>query len=275
MALGTEDPITFSRTYFISGFEGTLTLLSETGLSVVAPVATVAGAVHSSGRLGRIMEIDNAKVDLKNVSEETTAFVDPEIRFTDGTKLMEPAAVIAWSVINGPVEGVEDGNAKAAAVYEDTDAEIEGVVNGLSFAISLRVLESVPDNFGYYRGDSLPDLWQVQTFGPDNPMGHGTADVDSDGQNNSFEYTAGLDPRDHASRLRLDLAPDPGGGMRLVFHPRFTDRTYIVRSSTQLDPVNWIELNGGIVSDNGNERTIIDNDVLVGRKFYRVEIVRP
>jgi hypothetical protein len=63
--------------------------------------------------------------------------------------------------------------------------------------------------------------------------------------------------------------------MRLIFSPRWTDRTYSVVTSTTLETNSWAALTGGIVSDNGTERSVTDTSATGPKKFYRVDIVKP
>lgn len=254
--------------------DDTLTLTSETGLPVAADVAGAAGAAHFPGTLGQIMEIETVQVSTATVPESAETFLSPLITMTDGTRLSEPAAEIEWTVTGGPLLDAKDGNVKAVSVYQDTPAGIEALVSGLYAGISLTVQETTGDNFGPYAGDSIPDTWQVQIFGPDNPRGHGSADPDGDGQDNLFEYTAGLDPVNAASYFQFGFAPAAGGGVQLEFQPRFNDLIYTVRSSTSLTSSSWVTLSGTI-ADSGTVRKMLDPDSSARRKFYRVDIVRP
>lgn len=61
----------------------------------------------------------------------------------------------------------------------------------------------------------------------------------------------------------------------LTFSPRYADRTYGILTSTTLEPDTWSALPGGIVSDDGDVRTVTDPNATAGKKFYRVEITKP
>ena len=124
------------------------------------------------------------------------------------------------------------------------------------------------------------DTW-ASSFGLDPATdGAPTADPDGDGQNNLFEFTAGVGPNDALSRFhwRVEEDPDTPGQNRIVFSPRFGDRTYNVETSTTLQESEWIDFDfkkGGSVNDDGDERTVIDPDTSYARKFYRLKIVKP
>jgi hypothetical protein len=69
---------------------------------------------------------------------------------------------------------------------------------------------------GLYESDTLPDEWQRQYFGEDNPSALPEIDADGDGQNNLFESVAGTDPTDAGSRFDLKIWYD-GPLVRLSF----------------------------------------------------------
>ena len=104
-----------------------------------------------------------------------------------------------------------------------------------------------------------------------------TADPDGDGQNNLFEFIAGVLPNDARSRFHWRVEEDPlnSGQSRIVFSPRFDDRTYNLKTSTTLQASDWIDFTGGSVNDDGDERTVIDPDTSDASKFYRLEIAKP
>jgi hypothetical protein len=126
------------------------------------------------------------------------------------------------------------------------------------------------------------DTW-ASSFGLDPATdGAPTADPDGDGQNNLFEFTAGVEPNDALSRFHWRVEEDPliSGQSRIVFSPRFVDRKYKLKTSTTLQESEWIDFDfttGGRVNDDGDERTVIDPDTSSASKFYRlkIEIVKP
>ena len=154
---------------------------------------------------------------------------------------------------------------------------MQGSYAGLSDQFDLTVLNTLPDNYGSYAGDGLDDDWQVQYFGPANPIAGPLMDPDGDGQDNRFEFTAGIDPTDPLSRFLLRVEPVAGqpGQKNLIFAPIKVGRSYNILTSTTLETDSWSALTDGIVSDNGNERTVIDPNATEGKKFYRVQVTKP
>ena len=140
------------------------------------------------------------------------------------------------------------------------------------------MLDIHPDNYGSYAGDGLDDSWQFQYFGLNNPDAAPAKDPDGDGQNNKFEFAAGLVPTDPLSRFLLRIEPVPGfpNKKNLTFSPRFVTRTYTVLASTSLGAGTWVSLPGSPPTvDDDSQRTVTDIDATPGRKFYRVEIAKP
>jgi hypothetical protein len=227
-------------------------LYDPTGLTLSSPAAIVAEA--SSFQLSAILSLD------------------------DATTLAVPASHVLWSVVNGPVSGISSGGlANAGAVYQNTAASVQGSHAGLTGILDLTVIELFPDNFGIYAEDGLGDDWQVLHFGPDNPAAGPLADPDHDGYDNRFEFTAGTLPTNPLSVFlwRMETVPETPGQRRIIFSPLLSDRIYTVKSSTNLDSDSWITLDGAIITDRRNERTVTDPDTTAARKFYSVEITKP
>ena len=161
-------------------------------------------------------------------------------------------------------------------VYQNTMALVQGTYLGSTGSINLTVLNVNTDDFGSYAGDGIGDDWQVQYFGlPPNPAAGPLLDPDRDGQNNRFEWIAGLIPTDANSAFKLSIVGSAQGA-NLIFGPTVAGRTYTVKYGFDfLDVPNWLPLPGGITTDIGNQRTVIDTTAPGSpRKYYRVEIAK-
>jgi len=188
---------------------------------------------------------------------------------------------VAWSVASGPITGIStSGLATAGAVYQNTAAAVQGIFGGLTGSLNVTVVDSIPDNFGIYAGDGIPDSWQVQYFGlgtngQGNPKGVATADFDGTGQTNLFKYVAGLNPTD-GSRFTLTIAPVPGqpGQMSVTFTPAVAGRTYTLTSQSSLTGGSWSTISGSPVI-NGSQGTLTDPSATGRAKFYEVQISYP
>jgi hypothetical protein len=249
---------------------------------LIAGLATVSTPAETAkaGYIGQLYEITSLAVTASSasVNETATRQLAAWQVLDDASHLAVSAASVGWSVVTGPLTGISAaGLATAGPVYQNTPATVQGSYASLSGLFDLTVLNVLPDNFGSYAGDGLDDSWQNQYFGLNNPDAGPLSDPDSDGQNNQFEFTAGLVPTDPASRFLLRIEPvavEPGQ-KRLVFSPRFDGRTYNILTSTTLATDSWSALTGGIVSDNGDARTVTDPNASESRKFYRVQVVKP
>lgn len=252
---------------------------SEGSLGGITGIATVAAPAQTakSGYLGQIYEVTALQLAATpaTINESGTRQLDAAQVLDDGTTLGVPATSIAWSVQSGPLTSISSGGlATAGLVGQNTAAIVQGSYLGLSGTLGLTVLDTVPDNFGAYASDGLPDSWQLQYFGANNPLAAPTADASGTGQNNLFKYTAGLNPTDPASRFITSVG-HAAGSHTLVISPRLPDRTYTVQFSTDLSASGWQPLTGAIIQDNGQTRTVTDPDATSLRKFYRVQVSYP
>lgn len=243
--------------------------------------ATSPDAIAKQGYAGQLYEISGVTVAATpaTLNEGETRQLSAQATLDDATALVLDPHEVAWSVLSGPLTGISAaGVASAAIVYQNSDTSVQAAWSGMIGSLTLTVLDTNPDNYGSYGGDGLPDSWQVQFFGPDNPHAAPTADPDGDGQNNLLEYLAGTVPNDSASRFSLRIEEVPGSPQQksLVFGPLATGRSYTVLSTTDLSAASpWQGLAGGSVVDNGSTRTVTDSAASAPRRFYRVQITQP
>lgn len=196
----------------------------------------------------------------------------------DATRIAISETDVSWSVESGPIAGLSNaGLATAGIVYQNTNATVAGTRGSDSATLLLSVMNVTTDDFGTYASDEIDDAWQVQFFGENSANGLATADPDDDGQNNKFEFVAGIVPNDPASRFSLRITNVPGqpGQQQLVFSPRLNDRTYSPQYRNSLTSGDWAELTGTTHSDNDTERTVIDLNATGTAKFYRIDITKP
>lgn len=248
----------------------------------VVGVSTVAAPAETAkhGYVGQLTEVTALQLAATptTMNETGTRQLGASQLLDDLTTNAIPAATITWSVASGPLTSISTGGlATAATVYQDIAATAQGSNAGLTGTLNLTVLDTIADNFGNYANDSIGDDWQVQYFGQNNSSAAPGVDADQDGQNNLFEFTAGLVPTDATSFFHVQIEPVAGfnSQKKIIISPRFNDRTYTIKTSTSLLSNSWISLAGATVSDNGTERTITDTSATQPLKFYRVEITRP
>ncbi len=197
----------------------------------------------------------------------------------DGTTDVAPPVGFTLSVLDGPITSISPtGLVTAGAVYEHTAATVAATSDPTGqLTLPLYVQDTIPDNFGAYAGDGIGDDWQFTHFGLDNPLAAPTLDPDGDGQTNLFEFTAGLVPTDPQSRftLRLENVNGQPTHKRVIFSPRFGDRSYVVKAKSSLTSGAWEILGAFDESDLLEERTVTDLDATGASKFYKVEITKP
>ena len=248
-----------------------------TGISTVAaPVETA-----KSGYIGQLYETATGlllNAAPLTVNEGGTLQLAAFQLLDDATFLTVPATSVTWSIVSGPLTSINaNGLATAGIVYQNTPASAQGIYAGnTSPPLALTVLNVNIDDLPGYSGDGIGDDWQVQYFGlPPNPAAGPLMDPDGDGQNNRFEWIAGLVPTDANSAFKLSIVRNAGNAI-LRFGQTVAGRIYTVRYGFDfLDVPNWLPLMGGTVTDIGNQRTVVDPNAAAGpKKFYRVEIAK-
>ncbi len=286
---GSFDPISAPRTsanYSIAtdttdGGGRRTNYTNDGSVGMVTGLSTVASPAESAkhGYIGQLYDVTGLTLTAATptVNETTTDQLTAWQTLDDLSLLAVPAASITWSVPLGPLTINTNGLATAGAVYQNTAASAQGSYLGKTGTLGLTVLESIPDNFGSYAADGVGDDWQFQYFGLNNPLAAPLLDPDGDGQNNRFEFTAGLVPTNPLSRFLVSIAPVPGQATQkqVVFDPVVAGRTYTVKTSPDLAAASWTTLAGSTSSDIGSQRTVTDTSATAAKKFYKVEIVKP
>lgn len=253
----------------------------DTAFGSSGGAAASAGVLGESGYAGQLYDVTGLVLGAipASIDEGGTRQLIAHATLDDATLPDTAATDVAWSVVAGPLTGIDaTGLASAGLVYQNTAATAQGDWRRVSGTLELTVLDRLPDNFGSYAGDGIDDDWQEDHFGLDNPEAAPGMDPDGDGQDNRFEFLADLVPTDPSSRFLLWVVAVTGQPTQrnLVFEPVSADRSYTVLRSTDLTGSSWDPLPGTPpVSDNGNQRTVIDTQATELKKFYRVEITKP
>lgn len=193
----------------------------------------------------------------------------------DATRISLSPSSLLWSVDSGPIVSISPlGLATAGVVYQNASATILGIAQGFTATTPLTVQNISNDDFGLYGGDGLPDAWQVQHFGIDNPAAGPEFDASGTGQTNRFKYVAGLSPVDPNSvfRLRIERVAGSPNSKNVVFSPRLPDRLYSVEFTVNFPVGPWQVPAAINESDQGSERIVSDLNALGSRRFYRVRI---
>ena len=254
----------YSQTASVGGIGGT----SSAGTRIVA----------RNGYAGQLFQATNLVLNAlpEVVNEGETSRLSATATLDDGTISHLAGRDVFWRVDSGPVASIDPaGRLTAGNVYRRSSARIEGRFPGKNSFIDLGILNVGDDDFGIYAHDGLPDLWQVQNFGENNPLGLAGADADGDGQSNFAEFMAGTSPTNAGSRFNIELAtlPDEPSQTYLFFNPRLNDRSYTVEYSLDLE-AGFRPLTNAAQLDFGETRFVLDPNATEPNRFYRVKISR-
>lgn len=165
-----------------------------------APGAAGSSAAYTSrsGYAGQLDEASSLVISLNPAAlpETGNAQLGASLLSQAGFLTSLPAGGVNWSILSGPLTGVSSGGlVTAGKVSQSTTATVQGVASGITGTLSFQVLDSLPDNFGFYAGDGLPDWWQLQYLGLSESAGGQSGDPDHDGLSNLMEYAFGTDPQ--------------------------------------------------------------------------------
>jgi hypothetical protein len=260
---------------------------SSAGYGGASSVGSVGGSstslpsrVARHGYVGQLYDFKglNLAASPTNVDEGATRQLASVLALDDHSRLALSPSLVSWSVTSGAIFSVsESGLAMAAMVYQDTQAVVRGVYQTFSNHLGLMVLNTNIDDYGSYAMDGIDDAWQVRYFGLENAQAGPMRDPDNDRQNNYFEYIAGTMPIAATSAFYLAIAAVPGvpTDMNILFRPRFADRQYDVRISTNLLTGAFLNLPAGVTNDVGEQRMVTDTNAMDRLRLYRVKIQRP
>lgn len=229
------------------------------------------------GYAGQLYEINSLQLAASptNITENGTSQLAVSALLDDSTTLALFPSNVSWSIVSGPLNSITpNGLVAAAAVYQDSPTGVRADFGQTFGTLGLTVLDSNPDNFGTYAGDNLPDWWQVQYFGVNNPSAAPGIDADGTGQNNRFKYIAGLNPTNPASIFVFRIGNAAPGQKQIIFTPALSDRVYTVHFATNLT-AGFTPLTTLTFSDMGQTRTVTDTDATQPAKYYRVNIALP
>ena len=250
----------------------------STGL--VAWSSTTATGTAKAGYIAQLFDVAGLVIGAasSDVNETGTLQLSARQLLDDASLLALDARSVAWSLFSGPITSVSNsGLVTADVVYQNSPASVQGTFAGFAGLISLSILDTIPDNFGVYAADGLPDNWQVQYFGLNNLKAGPNVDATGTGQTNLFKYVAGLDPTDPSSKFAVSIQAVPGqpGQMQVVFSPVAPGSTYTVVSKSNLSDSTWAALSSSTQNDNGQQRTVTDLGFGGAKKFYRVNVSKP
>jgi hypothetical protein len=249
----------------------------------IGGISTVASPLESvkHGYIGQLYDVASLCVTStpNTVNETATSQLRSTAIMDDSTVAALGGSEISWTAPVYPIASIDgSGLTTASAVYASTNGTVGGSYLGISGSGQLFVIDSISDNYGSYSGDGLPDWWQNQYFGLNNPNAAPDKDLTGTGQNNLFKYIAGLDPTNPASVFVLRVANVTGQPTQklLTFRPWATGRTYTPEYRTNLVSGSYGTLTGyASPQTNSTEVSVTDVNATEVSKFYRIRISYP
>ncbi len=214
------------------------------GIASLPTVTAGPALVVKSGYAGQIYEFIGLQIQAgsTSVGESGSLQLVPTLLAEDATTSQPPGSTVAWSVVSGPITSISAGGlATAEAVYENTGAIAGVAAYGLTATFSLTVLNLTDDDLGRYAHDGLPDAWQVQYFGLNNPLAAPTAEPLFDGQSNLFKFLTGYEPNNPASRFELAGTAAGAGNFQLKLSQVQPGTRYRFQRSTDLQTWTTLE----------------------------------
>ena len=247
------------------------------GIGGIATVAAPAG-MNAAGYVGQFTEVGGVALSAlpAQVGETGTAQLGGAASLDDGSVTLLGGTDVTWGAVAWPSHAIgPDGVATTETVYADTPAALAGSYLGVAGSGSLLVVDTMPDNFGTYAGDGLPDNWQFQYFGLGNPHAAPGYDASGTGQNNLFKYTADLDPTNPASFFAIVAVTNRPPNRSVAVSATSARRFYRLMYATNLAAGTWNPLpDPSCTPGVAGGMTLCDTNGAAVR-FYRVQVVSP
>ncbi|NNC89668.1 MAG: hypothetical protein HKN82_14530 [Akkermansiaceae bacterium] len=188
-------------------------VVQDASVGYFAGISPAGVTTAKQGYIGQLYDLVGIAVAATpaSVDEGGTRQLDASFILDDATSLALAEPEVAWSVVSGPVTGIDSGGlATGGIVYEDTPATVRGSHLAFEGDLDVTVRNVDCDNYLSYGGDAMADEWQVAFFGaPPNATADPFANPDGDQFSNFFEFASGTDP--HSPDSGSLMADVPGG----------------------------------------------------------------
>jgi 1,4-alpha-glucan branching enzyme len=192
--------------------------------------------------------------------------------YIDGQLVTQQVASGAVPVSTDPLAiGNKPGSASPYDFFNGNidDVRIYGSALPASQVAQLYNIDSV--------GDGIPDWWRLLWFGSSsstNAASCAACDADGTGQNNYFDYVAGLNPTDPTQAFTVQIVAS-NQVMNLTFGPVNSTDTYTVQSSPDLVNYSGLVSNTPLQAVGSNQFTTTDPYPWPSNEFYRIQITNP
>jgi len=119
-------------------------------------------------------------------------------------------------------------------------------------------------------GDGMPDIWEG-TNQLNSAVNDAALDADNDGHTNGEEYTAGTDPQDPESYLKVDGIESTGSAT--LWFQAMSNKTYTVQYTDSLGSGLWSKLED-IVARGANRTETVFDPFTGAERYYRLATPR-
>lgn len=255
-----------------------ITAHTATGHSIGGGVSDLVATVQDKGGYtGQLYDPASLSVTpaIPEVDETATRQFSATSTMDDSTDLVLSPSDLTWSVLLGPLTGVDAaGLATADVVYEDTLSTVQGDYLTLSNTADLTVLDTISDNFGAYAADSIGDDWQFTYFGnPPNADAAPSANPDGDPHDNLFEFLTGYNPIVSTEFFTFKIASVTGTNATLELSKVIPGTRYRIERSSDLGQTEpWSEIMNFTTASEVLEHPITDPAADPISEFYRISV---
>jgi len=233
--------------------------------------------IMKSGYIGQLTEVTNLNVNASPgaTNEGCVLQLAGLARLDDATVSVLAGSNILWAAPGFPIVSITPlGAATTTNVWSNTWGSVSGSYLGVSGSGLVLVLDSDSDNYGSYAGDGIPDGWQVQYFGLNNPLGKPDA-TNCTGQCNRYTYTADLNPNDPASVFEVVAISNQPPNQVVYFKTASAGRIYRLLYAADLVGGVWTNLPDTTWAPGvAGQMSLCDTNAPAIR-FYRVQVQVP
>jgi hypothetical protein len=151
----------------------------------------------------------------------------------------------------------------SAAQAGDYTVLITNIAGAVTSAVAHLTVSSADTD-----GDGLPNVWEI-AHGLNPNANDAALDPDHDGMSNREEFTAGTDPQDAQSYLRVEVVASEMGVCTLFFNA-ISNRTYSVLYRPSAAAGSWLKLADVLAFPASRIVSVVDTNANSVERYYRL-----